>query len=209
MKEILGFIVLTGPLFYLLVFVVASVVIVIIASREGRKRGKRWGRWAALILLLIAFWDLPPTLGMFWYQCRYNAGFSQYKTLEEWKAENPGIAETLTPVEKVRSTRIGNVDRYPLNQRFAWEVERTRMPLRFERRELQVVDIETGEVLADYRDFSTGRRGMEWSPGWNPRDYKFWLNYRSCEVGRTMPEQVKFNGYKQMVKSLGRANNGD
>jgi hypothetical protein len=204
LKELLGFVVLSGPLLFLFIFLVVSVVVVILVSRAGRRRGKRWGRWAAVALLLFAFWDLPPTLGIFWYQCANHAGFTQYQTLEDWKRENPGVAKTLTPYTDIRSTRVGFADRYQLNQRFAWEVERTQLPLRLERREERIVDTPTGKVLAQYVDFGTRRKKINW---WNPRDYKFWLKYGSCEAAE-LPKQIMFNGAYQSVKLLGSNKNG-
>jgi hypothetical protein len=206
LEDLQGLMVLSGPLFPLLLFFVLSVIIVVFAMRAGRRRGKRWGRWAALALLLFAFWDLPPTLGMFWYQCANHAGFAQYQTLEEWKRENPGVAETLIPERDIRFMHAGSADRYQMNQRFAWEVEKTPLPLRLERREDRIVDTATGEVLARYVDFGTRRKKVNW---WNPRDYKFWLNYGSCETGQTMREKVGFNDYRQLVKKLGSGENGD
>jgi hypothetical protein len=203
-KDLQGFVVLSGPLLYLLLFFVVSVIVVVFASRAGRRRGKRWGRWAALALLLFAFWDLPPTLGMFWYQCANHAGFTQYKTLEEWKQENPGMSETLMPYTDVRLERVGHVDHYQLNQRFAWEVERVQLPLRLERREERVVDTATDEVLARYVDYGARLQKINWL---NPRDYKFWLNYGSCESAE-MPKQIMFNGVYQSVKLLGSNKNG-
>ena len=204
LDDFLGFVVLSGPLFFLLLFFVVSVIIVVLASRAGRRRGKHWGRWAALALLLFAFWDLPPTLGTFWYQCANHAGFTQYQTLNDWKRENPGVAETLTPYKDIQSTRAGSAEHYQLNQRFAWEVERTRLPLRLERREERIVDTATGKVLARYVDFGTRRQKVNW---WNPRDYKFWLNYGSCEAAE-LPKQIMFNGAYQSVKLLGNDKNG-
>ena len=32
---------------------------------------------------------------MYHYECKNNAGFTQYKTLDQWKQENPGVWETL------------------------------------------------------------------------------------------------------------------
>ncbi len=98
LKGIGGFIVLSGPLFFLLVYFIIAVVLSIIAARQGAKRGKkRWGLYTALVFILIMFWDLPLVLGTRWYQCTNNAGFTVHKTLEQWQQANPGVAETLIP----------------------------------------------------------------------------------------------------------------
>ena len=98
LNEIGGFIVLSGPLFPLLVYFIIAVVATIVATRRGAKRGKKsWGIYTALVFFLIMFWDLPLVLGTFRYECANHAGFTVYKTLEQWRQENPGIAETLSP----------------------------------------------------------------------------------------------------------------
>ncbi len=98
LKEIGGFIVLSGPLFPLLVYFIIAVTATIVATRKGAKRGKkRWGIYTALVFFLIMFGDLPLVLGTFKYECANRAGFTVYKTLEQWQQENPGVAETLSP----------------------------------------------------------------------------------------------------------------
>ena len=119
-KEILGFIVLAGPLFPLLVYFVLAVGLSIFATAKGAKRGKkRWGVYVFLTYLLIMFWDLPIVLGTFKYECENNAGFTVHKTLERWQAENPGVAETLVPYKVpeeylVKSEHNGRVKHYRL-----------------------------------------------------------------------------------------------
>jgi hypothetical protein len=66
------------------------------------------------------------------------------------------------------------------------------------------VDTPTGKVLAQYVDFGMRRKKINW---WNPRDYKFWLNYGSCETAE-LPSQIMFNGAYQSVKLLGSNKNG-
>lgn len=119
-KEILGFIILAGPLFPLLVYFVLAVGLSIFATAKGARRGKkRWGVYVFMTYLLIMFWDLPIVLGTFKYECENNAGFTVHKTLAQWQEENPGVAETLVPYKVpeeylVKSERNGRVKHYQL-----------------------------------------------------------------------------------------------
>ena len=80
--------------FYLLI----SIGVVAWAIRHAKKNGKskkRWGWSAALVMYLIPFWDWLPTVAVHQYYCAKESGFWVYKTMDQWKAENPGVAETL------------------------------------------------------------------------------------------------------------------
>lgn len=41
------------------------------------------------------------------YYCNNKAGFEQHKTTEQWRKENPGVWERLTPINQAESTRDG------------------------------------------------------------------------------------------------------
>lgn len=85
--------------FFMFYFII-SVIVIVIAMKWARKRNKSQDK-AALIAIFImynlVFWDLIPVYAVRAYQCNVNAGFTVYKTVDEWKLENPGIAETLRP----------------------------------------------------------------------------------------------------------------
>src|ERR1035437_1593300 len=96
----IGPVVLGAALLYLLI----SIAVVRWAIRYAWKNGKsakRWGWGVALVMYLIPFWDWLPTVATHQFYCAKDAGFSIYKTPEQWKAENPGVIETL--VENNRS----------------------------------------------------------------------------------------------------------
>ena len=48
-----------------------------------------------LIVYLPLMWDWIPTDLAHRYYCKKEAGLWIYKTLDQWKAENPGVFETL------------------------------------------------------------------------------------------------------------------
>jgi hypothetical protein len=163
------------------------------------RRGWRWGiekkgwigrkRWMGaaigfLIVYLPVFWDFLPTVAVHQYYCAKESGFWVYKTLDQWKAENPGVAETLVADKSAPSTREGGmqnyVDTYFLNQRFNWIVKKNG-PHIFNRWmwEKEVVDTKTNEVMARYVDFSTGSGFISGAP----RIVKFWLQKDHCMSG--------------------------
>ena len=94
-----------GILFLVIIgiYLIISLIAVVIRVKQARKRGyKGWqgGLVTAFIMYNVIFWDLIPVYAVHSWQCTHNAGFTVYKTLDEWQQENPGVAETLIPVEK-------------------------------------------------------------------------------------------------------------
>lgn len=86
-------------LFVIGLYLAISALVVWLAARWAKKRGRRgwvWGGVAAFALYNLVFWDLIPTLVMHKYYCATEAGFWVYKTPEQWVKENPGVAETLS-----------------------------------------------------------------------------------------------------------------
>ena len=77
-------------------------------ARNGGRSVKLWGWGAALVMYLIPFWDLLPTLAAEKYYCATESGFFVRKTLEQWKQENPGVMETLSLAHLPEQYRIGN-----------------------------------------------------------------------------------------------------
>lgn len=156
------------------------------AAKKGLPRKQRW-LWAAggfLLVYLPVFWDWIPTVAAHQYYCTTQAGFWIYKTVDQWKKENPGVIETLVANKGYPSSHEGDMVNYAttnfLNSRFNLVVKH-RGPLFLHRwlREDTLIDTNTNETLARYVDFSTSqeRRQAGWS-GW-----KFWLDSRHCIGG--------------------------
>lgn len=162
------------------VYFLCSVAIAFGIARYAKARGKkpqRWGLGVLLIAFLIPFWDLIPTIVTREYFCSTEAGLRIYKSPEKWKAENPGVYETLVR-EKLRRPYTNSVEHItPLNQRFNW-VSKIEGPLLFNRWRVvrEIRDEKSGEVIARQIDFQTGqeRPQADWS-GW-----KFWLQSSQC-----------------------------
>jgi hypothetical protein len=203
MNEILGLAVLSWPLVLLaiiwLAFVVAISLALFYAIRTGRSKWG-WGIGAFLLVFLPVFWDWIPTVALHQYYCAKESGFWVYKTLDQWKAENPGVMETLVANKGASHTHVGSGDEYTntffLNSRFNWVVKHNGQFLFNRWRYVQeVVDAKTGEVLARYVDFSTSQERQQ--AGWS--GWKFWLANRHCSDGErndSLMRQFKnnFNG---------------
>lgn len=197
---VVGFIILAG----LIVYLIISIVIIFYGIRYAKKRGiPGWkgGVITAVVMYLLMFWDFIPFHVAHKYYCSTEGGFTLNKTLEAWKQENPGVAETLTHKRVSNYTKRDNIERYQLNQRFVWEIGSTRHFLGIRKSDNRVVDIKTDEILAQYVDFSSGQSSLEPDEF---RDFKFWLYVNSCETGLKMPERIKFNGFKGNIEDIGK-----
>ncbi|MDO9371420.1 MAG: hypothetical protein Q7U07_02350 [Gammaproteobacteria bacterium] len=171
---------------YLLAFAVyllISLGVVRWAIRHARKNGKsvkRWGWGAALIMYGIVFWDWIPTLVTHHYYCATESGFWVYKTLDQWKAENPGVMERLVYNKGAPSTRQGDMDTftdtYLLNQRINFIVQQSRVFswLPVYRIEETVIDSKSNEVLV--RDATFGSYDRTGS------NLKFWMHIERCKT---------------------------
>jgi hypothetical protein len=186
------------------VYLAISVIVVAWAISHAKKNGKsikKWGWGAALVMYLIPFWDWMPTVAVHQYYCAKDSGFWVYKTLDQWKAENPGAMETLVEDKQSPFTRNGDdenhTDTQIINQRFRWLTVKHRMVLLFPTYEWkrEIVDSKNGEVVARHVDFSSGKG----------RDYlKFWMNIESC------PEGIKNrNALYHFVETIVNVNKGE
>lgn len=160
---------------YLLIGVGAVIGAMAHARAKG-KSVKRWGWGTALAMYLIPFWDWIPTVAVHQYYCATEAGFWIYKTPEQWKKENPGVMETLVAFTDRRSARGA----YMLNPRFNWAIRKDGPHWFYRwRREQEIVDTKTNDVLARYIDFGTGSGNI----GGPPKMFRFWLQSDYCGAG--------------------------
>ena len=88
----MGLVILGMAALYMLI----SIGVVMSATTYAHTHGKsvkRWGWSAVLVMYLIPFWDWLPTIATHRYSCTTQSGFWIYKTLDQWKKENPGVME--------------------------------------------------------------------------------------------------------------------
>ena len=169
-----------GLYFLIAIGVVAGAVSY---AKKNGKSAKRWGAGAALVMFLIPFWDWLPTVAAHKYYCETQAGFWVYKTPEQWKKENPGIAETLVSNRGQVRDYLENGDSYTrtshMNQRFIYVGKRSKQLL-FNRwrHEQEIIDSKTNEIIARELDFSTSQQPLQ--AGWS--GWKFWLYKERCSA---------------------------
>ena len=164
-------------------YLALSAFAVWFATRWAKRSDRspwRWGILTAFVMYNLVFWDWIPTVVAHNYYCEKEAGFTVYKTLEQWKAENPGVMEKLITGEGTIK-RMPYGDLQTLDERFAIETRRrTPIPLLPTKIfEDLLVDRKTGEVLA--RGIGVGSGYGNLALGANSwREYKFWLGQEPC-----------------------------
>ena len=165
----------------LLVYGLVWFVVVRITYRWGPGRGwtarQAWraAELTCLFMFLGAFWEWVPTVVARHYYCRTQAGAFVAKSFAQWRAEHPGVAETLHATFPLKVINVGGVETYLINERFAEERRSRKVPgLPVRVVEKRLVDRETEEVLARYVRVDTG-----YHRGW--QDWKFWLRRDPCD----------------------------
>ncbi|MES9987280.1 MAG: hypothetical protein ABW077_05145 [Candidatus Thiodiazotropha endolucinida] len=86
-------------LFFFLLYLAISIWIARWTAKQANKHsrsGRKWGIAVFLLMLGLVFWDWLPMEISHSYKCTNKAGFFQDMTIDEWKAENPGVWETLS-----------------------------------------------------------------------------------------------------------------
>lgn len=189
-------------------YLLISIGVVAWAIWHAKKNGKsvkRWGWGAALVMYLIPFWDWIPTVAVHQYYCATESGFWVYKTLDQWKAENPGVMEALVaktiavPDETERTDEDNWRSTFYLNQRIhLTNAHAGPLPLYRWRTESTLVDVKSNTVLVRAVDFYTmqTRGGGGWV-GW-----KFWLALDHCP-GHSEASR-NFGAYRKAIEGDGK-----
>ena len=179
-------------LFFVVMYFVILIFLTIIAYVIVKKRiNRKWAVRVALVVFLSitlpVFWDWIPTKLAHEYYCKNEAGFFQYKTLEQWKAENPGVWETLRPYSRSEK-EDENRYRYFNNIKFKGLMLNNRISIYGKTSHIFMVkkienilfDEKKNEIIAKAVQIYTGP-GNKLALGANTlKDYKIWLNYPSC-----------------------------
>ena len=168
----------------LFIYFVFSVVVVVLIRKNLIKRNfsnlKRrvFLFFVVLILYLIPFWDLVPTIISHKYYCSSKSGFFVYKSVEDWSKLNPGALDVLQPYDESVPIAVPAGYARKMNDRFGrYIVKADAGFLSIKKMEMKFVDLRTNEVLARKVDFSSGfgRFGVSGEGAW-----KFWLYSSSC-----------------------------
>jgi hypothetical protein len=199
-------------LIILIVGVIYFAVLVVVTRgayrwAKGKGLSKAKCRLAAaggfLAVYLPVFWDHIPTVIAHEYYCKTEAGFWVYKTPEQWKKENPGVAETLTysSLPRLRVDPDSGLQITYLNNR----LETRRSPHRLRAVPVTVytdvvVDLRSNEVLAKHVGVGAGYGNMMVGSDW--RSMKFWLGLGSCE-GESMPLYGQYESIRRSYQKIG------
>ncbi len=189
----------------LLSYLVFATLFPIYLARRAKKQGGKgwiWGWGMFLLLWGLAFWEWPFNTMTHNYYCENEAGFVINKTLDEWKQENPGVVETLVASKEVSSTNIGDTTKFVLNQRLTMEHTNTNYWFDVVKIEEKIVDIQTGNILAEYIDFNAKRYG-----GGN-LVFAFWDGKWSCEPDGEKVNREGFSNFLYSIKHNKEYNNG-
>lgn len=174
--------------------------------RNGKSNAvaSTWGFVAVVVLSLLITWDAIPTWIAFEYYAKKEAGLIVFKTLDQWKVENPGVAETLEPYGKAyndgrgASIKLSNEkSRRPMNARFAIDQKITNPFLSVHIAQEEIVDTKTGAVMTRRAGIGSGNSGglALGGDGW----WKFWLIHGSS----TADERESFEKLKNEFHFLG------
>lgn len=198
----LGLIVLVVAALYLGLIIWAMRVAYRWAKKHDWSKGKCWLAAAGgfLAVYLPVFWDWIPTLAANKYYCATEAGFKVYKTIEQWKAENPGVAATLTWKDPPDSLTLPDgTRRYILNERFVSDTHKKKPIFLISTTitEELILDGKKGELLARHIRVGSGY-GSPMVGGEDWRVLKSWL-----QMGRCNPMRADFANFEIAVRKMG------
>ena len=183
------------------IYLLICYAVVAWAVRHAKKKGKtpwHWGAGAALVMYLIPFWDWLPTVAAHKYYCSTEAGFWVYKTVDQWKAENPGVMETLDSYnQNPGGYNVSWPSDYKINNDSHTKTLINHINNRFDvlftqqdisslvpivRQEKVLLDSKRNEVVARYITFGSGN-SVKNTIG-PPGPLKFWLQNGRCSNGK-------------------------
>lgn len=170
-------------------------------ARKNGKSAKRWGWGAAFVMYSIVFWDWIPTVVVHQYYCAKDSGFWVYKTLDQWKAENPGGMVGLVEDRATQSSRVGDdanhIDTRSLNQHFYWTTEK--------HRPISALSVyRWQDELAEKKNKKVVARRISFSAGEGSGSLKFWMNISECPNG-----DKTLIALRQFVQSIVIVNQGE
>jgi hypothetical protein len=202
----IGLIILIVGAIYLAVLVVVTRAAYRWAKNKGFSKAKC--RLAAvggfLVVYLPVFWDHIPTLITHQYYCSTEAGFWAYKTPEQWKAENPGLANMLTWTEqagrRATDSSTSSTSVY-MNERFSERhSQRSVAFLPVTIYESVVIDSQSGATVLRQVAVGAGYGNMMVSTDW--RSMKFWLGSEVC-YGAGINGMNAYNPVREGFKRIG------
>lgn len=152
----------------------------------------------------LIFWEWIPTW-VAYETYRKQAGFTVIKTLEQWRAENPGATDGLERFDQNPKDPRGQLKplsptrfRKQLNQRFAYDIDHTDAFPNIRIWTLEVVDTGDQTTVARHVTVMAGNHGgmAAGGPGW----WKFWTLH-----GPASPGEANFHRFLKAAADIGRS----
>jgi hypothetical protein len=190
----LGLLVMVAFAFYLTALIAVTVGAgYFVRSRYGwsKKVGRLASFLAFCLMTVPIFWDWLPSSIAYHSYCNNEAGVTQYKTLAQWRAENPGAYENLRIF-----TDEDREERYTLQSglyierdggkvrvlsmttpRFGTYTYDTQLPWMITKWTTEFIDEEKKELIAKLIEFKAGPGNVLEVGG---DSYKIWLNQPVC-----------------------------
>ena len=194
-------------------YVLISVLIVYRVLRAAPQKKLVAGVLATLVVTLpvtTMFWEYVQTKRTFERYCREEAKVTIFKTVEQWKKENPGVAETLQPyTDKNRPAYQYSGDglyntsstEY-LNRRFALiKKEKVIQSSNVFRQTNEVVDTETSNIMIRWVDYRSGYGNPFLGTPYGFKSYKVWLSTTGCSSHDKSVDL--FFDYIELIKNIG------
>jgi len=173
----------------LLLYLALSIAVVVAIGRWAKRSGKKRWAWmsgAGVVMYLLVFWDLVPTIVMHRYLCSTYAGMTIHKTPEAWLAENRDRPKE--PLKDVKELFPGLHDlaNTTTDGRFAYGSEsKWYSPLLVFTRRTSLVDRVSGETLLEQRSVKSGDPEPNSFGSW--RRHFPWLELPLCR-----PADIEF-----------------
>ena len=217
----LGLMVIGGALIYLILWISVTAWAYRWAKRRGYSKGRVWGATFAVffVMWLLVFWDWVPTVAAHKYYCAKDGGFFVYKNLEQWKKENPGVVETLTPFVLLEQEQLPGVpysapyeEPYPgagykvsrFNERIYHRSDLERditKPFPVHRWTDYFADSKTHTKLVEFVYFTSSHPNAMTVGGLS--GFKFWLAYPGCTGERMENAKRKYDEFLNATTHLG------
>jgi hypothetical protein len=176
-------------LFVMVIYFVALFFVTRFCYKKAINKGKN--RKVAFLFVLLGFslvflpvfWDFIPNRIYFNYLCENDTKLQVYKTFDEWNAENPGVFETLYPLDgegqaDYQTINNKNYRAYSssINQRLGFYRSYPSfeyLPFHLKRSTYILYDYIKGDILAIEHSIYSGSGNVIEVSG---DSYKVWLN---------------------------------
>ncbi len=159
MNELLGFMVLSGPLFPALMWLVITTILVLVAVRPAGDFRRRASikLLAFVVILVLPFSDEIVGHLYLRYLCETQGGFKVYKTVElpakYWDRSGNPIFITFSRFDKYKKNGVMNPAMLP-EYEVDFKTEKYSSLFKIKKFRFWYLEKETKNILAEYKSFS-------------------------------------------------------